>query len=46
MIDLDLTETFDSSPDAALKNIRARDINVIVGFFGPEKARRVLCKVS
>ena len=46
MIDLDLTETFDNLPDAALKNIRSRDINIIVGFFGAEKARRVLCKVS
>ena len=46
MINLDLKETFDDSPDAALQNIKSRDINVIVGFFGPKKARGVLCKVS
>ena len=45
-INLDLTETFARSPDAALRNIRSRDINIIIGFFGPENARKVLCRVS
>ena len=45
-IKLDRTEAFTHSPDTALKNIKARDINIIIGFFGPENARIVLCKVS
>ena len=34
------------SPDSALSDIRQRDINIIFGFFGPEIARHVLCRVS
>ena len=45
MVDLDVTELFSDSPTAALKNIKSRNINIIVGFFGPENARRVLCQV-
>ena len=42
---VDRTETFTHSPDASLRNIKARDINIIFGFFGPETARTVLCRV-
>ncbi len=45
-INLDLTESFESSPTAALRKMKSRDINIIVGFFGSENARRVLCQVS
>lgn len=45
-IDLDLSETFEDSPDTALRNIKSRDINIILGFFGPQNARKVLCKVG
>ena len=34
------------SPDPALNDIRHRDINIIFGFFGPQTARNVLCRVS
>ena len=44
-INLDLTESFESSPTDALKVMKSRDINIIVGFFGSENARRVLCQV-
>ena len=40
-----LTRFFDS-PDTALNEIKFRDINIIVGFFGVRNARKVLCKVS
>lgn len=43
---LELSETFTSSPKSALDNIKFRDINIIVGFFGPEHAREILCMVS
>lgn len=45
VINLDLTESFEYSPTGALRRIKSRDINIIVGFFGPENARRVLCQV-
>jgi hypothetical protein len=45
-INLDLTESFESSPTAALRKMKSRDINIVVGFFGSENARRVLCQVS
>ena len=44
-INLDLTESFEYSPTGALRRIKSRDINIIVGFFGTENARRVLCQV-
>ena len=44
-INLDLIESFEYSPTAALREMKSRDINIILGFFGPENARRVLCKV-
>lgn len=44
-INLDLTESFESSPTTALRAMKSRDINIIVGFFGSENARRVLCQV-
>ena len=46
---LDLSEVFTDSPDSvttALRRIEERDINIIVGFFGPDNARNVLCLVS
>ena len=45
-INLDLTESFEYFPSVALRKMKSRDINIIVGFFGPENARRVLCQVS
>ena len=33
------------SPEPSLNNIKSRDINIIMGFFGPENARDVLCLV-
>lgn len=46
-IQLALSTTFSHrSPDSALSNIRERDINIILGFFGPETARYTLCRVS
>ena len=45
-IDLGLTETITESPEASLNNIKSRDINIIMGFFGPENARNILCLVS
>jgi hypothetical protein len=45
-IDLGLTEVITDSPEASLNNIRSRDINIIMGFFGPENARDILCLVS
>ena len=44
-INLDLIESFADSPNVALQNMKSRDINIIVGFFGPTNARRVLCQV-
>ena len=46
MITLEVTETFTDSPNSALSDIANRDINIIVGFFGPDTARKVLCTVS
>ena len=34
------------TPDFALNDIRRRDINIIFGFFGPETAQYILCRVS
>ena len=45
-INLGLTETITHSAEASLNNIRSRDINIIVGFFGPKNARDILCLVS
>ena len=45
-IELGLTEIIIESPEESLKNIRSRDINIIMGFFGPKNARDVLCLVS
>ena len=44
--DLGLTEVITDSPEASLNNIKSRDINIIMGFFGPENARDILCLVS
>ena len=46
MITLEVTETFTDSPNSSLSDIANRDINIIVGFFGPDTARKVLCTVS
>ena len=43
--DLSLTTTFSDSPDAALREIRNRDIRIVFGFFSETKAHDVLCKV-
>ena len=45
-IRLGLSATFTHSPETALNNIKARDINIILGFFGPHDARNILCMVS
>ena len=44
--DLGLTEVITDSPEASLNSIKSRDINIIIGFFGPENARDILCLVS
>ena len=45
-VNLGLSVTFTHSPESALSDIKSRDINVIIGFFGAENARNVLCSVS
>ena len=45
-IELVLPSMFSDSPLTALSDIRGKDVNIIVGFFGPERAREVLCMVS
>ena len=45
-VELALPSSFSDSPLTALNDIRSKDINIIVGFFGPENAREVLCMVS
>ena len=45
-IELVLPSAFSDSPLTALSDIRSKDINIIMGFFGPENARKVLCMVS
>ena len=44
--DLGLTEVITDTPETSLNNIKSRDINIIIGFFGPENARDILCLVS
>lgn len=43
--DIALNEIITDSPEASLNNIKSRDINIIMGFFGPENARDTLCLV-
>ena len=43
--DLGLTEVITDSPEVSLNNIKSRDLNIIMGFFGPEDARDILCLV-
>lgn len=45
LTDIGLTEIITDSPEASLNNIKSRDINIIMGFFGPENARDTLCLV-
>ena len=45
-IELALPTSFSESPSTALSDVRRRHINIILGFFGPDNARRVLCMVS
>ena len=45
-IELALPTSFSDAPYTALRDIKQRDINIIMGFFGPENARNVLCIVS
>ena len=44
-VELALITSFSGSPSSALKEIRDGDINIIMGFFGPQYARNVLCMV-
>ena len=45
-IELVVPTPFSDSPLTALSDIRSKDVNIILGFFGPENARKVLCMVS
>ena len=44
-IELALTKSFSESPALALREIRDKDINIILGFFEAHNARNVLCMV-
>ena len=45
-VELALPTSFSDAPYTALRDIKQRDLNIIMGFFGPENARNVLCIVS
>ena len=45
-IELVVPTPFSHSSLIALSDIRSKDVNIIMGFFGPENAREVLCMVS
>ena len=44
--ELALSTSFSDSPYSAVHDIKRNNINIIMGFFGPENARSVLCIVS
>ena len=45
-IEVALPISFTDSPYDALREIEGTYINIIIGFFGPDNARKVLCLVS